>query len=130
MRPLILIVDDRPDGIELTKFALSELDYEFRTESVSTGERALDFLTTTEQLPALILLDLKMPGMGGIETLRRIRADDRVKDIPVVIVTSSILENDVHDGREAGASGFIHKPIKIAEFSRELDPYIRCWICK
>ena len=128
MDPLILIVDDRPDDVELTEMALSMLDCKFRTESATTGEKALDFLKTLEQLPALILLDLKMPGMGGIETLRRIRTKERLKHVPVVIVTCSTLESDVQKSREAGANGFIHKAIGISEFSEDLGRHVKRWI--
>ncbi len=128
MPSLILIVDDRPADVELAEMALSMLDCKFRTESVSTGEEALDFLSAAKQLPDLILLDLKMPGMGGIETLRRIRAEERLKNIPVVIVTCSILESDIQETREAGATGFIHKAIRITEFSEDLGRHVKCWI--
>ena len=125
---MILIIDDRSDSAHLTEMALAMLDPEIRTESVCTGEQALAFLRTTRELPALILLDLNMPGMNGIETLRQLRADERLKNIPVVIVTYSILESDVQEGREAGATGFIHKDIRLTEFSEELWRHIGCWI--
>ena len=130
MDPLILIVDDRHEDVELTQIALSMLDCGFRTESVFTGEQALDFLRTAEQLPALILLDLKLPGMGGIETLRRIRSDERMKNIPVVIVTCSILESDIQTTRELGATGYIHKAIRMQEFSDNLGRHVKCLIGK
>ncbi len=130
MRPFILIVDDRPADVELTEMALSMLDCEFRTESVFTGEQALDFLKAAKQLPDMILLDLKMPGMGGIETLRRIRADERLKNIPILIVTCSILESDIVTTREAGATGFVHKAIRIHEFSEDLGRHVKCVIGK
>lgn len=130
MQPLILIVDDRPEDVALTEMALSMLDCEVRTESVSTGEKALDFLKYAEQLPTLILLDLKMPGMGGVETLRRIRADKRLKDIAVIIVTCSLLESDRESTREAGATGFVYKAVRMNEFSEELGLHVKCRIAK
>lgn len=130
MPPLILIVDDRPDDILLTEMALSMLGCEIRTESVSTGEQALEFLRTAAERPAMILLDLKMPGMGGVETLRRIRADERLNDIPVVIVTCSTLENDKKAAHEAGATGFIYKAIRLNEFSKDLAHHVKCWMGK
>lgn len=130
MQPLVLIVDDRPEDVALTEMALSRLGCEFLTESASTGEQALDFLKTAAQLPVVILLDLKMPGMGGIETLRRIRADERLKNILVVIVTCSLLESDMKTIREAGATAFIHKAISIQEFSADLGRHLKCWVCK
>jgi two-component system response regulator len=130
MTPFILIVDDRPDDIVLTEMALSVPGREIRTESVSTGEGALEFLRTAPELPAMILLDLKMPGMGGLETLRRIRADARLKDIPVVIITCSTLESDIQAARLAGATGFVHKAIRLDEFSRDMEQHVKCWIGK
>lgn len=128
MDPLILIVDDRAEDVDLTEVALSMLGCKFRTESASTGEEALELLRAAEHLPAVILLDLKMPGIGGLETLRRIRADERLKSIPVVIATCSILESDAREAREAGATGFIHKAIRLDEFSRDLGRHLKCWI--
>ncbi len=126
MDPLILIVDDRQEDVWLTKTALEMAGCKFQSESVATGEEALDFLKTAEQLPALILLDLKMPGMGGIETLKSIRADERLKNIPVVIVTCSILESDIETTRELGATGFIQKAIRIHKFSEDLGHHVKC----
>lgn len=126
MDPLILIVDDRQEDVWLTETALEMTGCKFRTRSVATGEEALDFLNAAEQLPALILLDLKMPGMGGIAALKRIRGDERLKEIPVVAVTCSTLEDDVDESRKAGATGFIHKAISLNEFSRDLGRHVPC----
>ena len=128
MDPLIFIIDDRAEDVDLTEIALSMLGCKFRTESASTGEEALDLLRTAEHLPAVILLDLKMPGIGGLETLRRIRADERLKNIPVVIATCSTLLSDAREAREAGATGFVHKAIRLDEFSRDLSLHLKCWI--
>jgi CheY-like chemotaxis protein len=121
----ILIVDDSPVSVTLAELALSMIDRDIRTQSVSTGEKALEMLRTAQQLPAMILLDLEMPGMGGFETLRRIRADERLKAIPVVIVTSSTREIAGEEAREAGATGFVHKAIRLHEFSRDLEHHIK-----
>ncbi|OGW45702.1 MAG: hypothetical protein A2078_13205 [Nitrospirae bacterium GWC2_57_9] len=124
----VLIVDDNPDGILLTQIALSELVLDIRTETADSGENALRLLADAPDLPALILLDLKMPGIGGIETLRRIRADDRLKHIPVVIVTLSTLESDEVTARETGANGFVRKAIRNEEFSRDLEQQVRLYV--
>ena len=105
--------------------ALSMLDPEIRTESVSSGEHALAFLKTTPELPAMILLDLNMPGMDGIETLRQLRACDRGKNIPVVILTLSALESDVEAAREAGVTAFVQKAIRLHELSSDLEQQVR-----
>lgn len=124
---MILIVDDSSDGARLTEMALSMLDPEIRTASVSSGEQALAFLKTAAEGPAMILLDLNMPGMNGIETLRRIRDDEAFKDIPVVILTFSTLESDVEAAREAGAAGLIQKAIKLQELKDDLEHQVKSW---
>ena len=91
---MIFIVDDSPTDIELTTIALEATGREIRVRSALDGKSALAMLRNGLGVPALILLDLKMPGMSGIEVLREIRADDRLKEIPVVVVTSSALESD------------------------------------
>ena len=116
----ILIVDDNADALLLTEIALSMLSMKITTQTARSGEQALQMLNDGRELPSLILLDLKMPGMDGIETLRRIRGTARLMHIPVVIVTLSTLEQDEAAAREAGATGFLSKAIKIEEFSRDL----------
>jgi CheY-like chemotaxis protein len=120
----ILIVDDSPVSITLTEMALSMIDKDIRTECVFTGEGALEILKKTSQLPAVILLDLKMPGMGGIETLKRIRSDEHLKALPVIIVTSSTLESDIQETGDAGATGFVYKAISLRDFRQDLERYI------
>lgn len=125
MDSFILIVDDRQDDIALTELALSMIDENIRTRGVYSGEQALEFLRSADELPALILLDLKMPGIGGIEALRRIRADEQWKSIPVIVVTSSILESDGEVSQQAGATGFVHKAIRIEEYSKALAVHVK-----
>lgn len=125
MNSFILIVDDRQDDIALTELALSMIDEKIRTRGVFSGEQALELLMKDAELPGMILLDLKMPGIGGIETLRRIRSDERLKSIPVIVVTSSILESDGDVSRQAGATGFVHKAIRIEEYSRALAEHVQ-----
>ena len=91
---MMLIVDDSPTDIELTTIALEATGREISVCSTTDGESALAMLKNGHELPALILLDLKIPGMSGIEVLREIRADDRFREIPVVVVTSSSLESE------------------------------------
>ena len=116
----ILIIDDNLDDVEITKRTLSRMDRELKVETAPRGEVALELLRREEALPALILLDLKMPGMNGFDTLRKIRADERMKHIPVIIVTSSSLEEDEKAGCEAGADAFLHKAFDIDRFSGDL----------
>ena len=80
--------------------------------------------------PPLILLDLKMPGMGGIVVLRQIRADNRLREIPVVVVTSSALESDRAETIAAGANDYLAKPLSLHQFSKDLDSILHRWLPK
>ena len=125
MEPTILIVDDNPYDMEITKIALEEVGCEVKLETAFRGKDALAYLREGQDLPSLILLDLKMPGMSGIDTLRQIRADERLKHIPVIIVTSSSLEADEKEAYEAGANSFLHKAFSIDQFSGNLDDLLK-----
>ena len=117
----ILIVDDNPDDIEITRIALAEVGRREKLEAAMRGNLAMDRLCSGGELPALILLDLKMPGMSGIDTLRKIRADERLKHIPVIVVTSSSLGSDEKEAYEAGADSFLHKAFDIDQFGNNLN---------
>ena len=123
---MILIVDDSPTDIELTTIAIKATGREICVHSAMDGESALAMLRL-HSLPALILLDLKMPGMGGIEVLREIRADDRLRGLPVVVVTSSSLESDRADAIAAGASYYLQKPWSLDQFSKDLEYLLHRW---
>ena len=122
---MIFIVDDSPTDIELTRIALEATGREINVRSATDGKSALAMLRNGLGVPALILLDLKMPGMSGIEVLHEIRADDRLRNLPVVVVTSSALESDKTDSIAAGASDYIQKPLALAQFSKDLDSILR-----
>jgi two-component system response regulator len=118
---MIFIVDDSPTDIELTTIALEATGREIVVRFATDGKSALAMLRNGLRVPALILLDLKMPGMDGIEVLREIRTDDRLRDLPVVVVTSSALELDRADAFAAGASGYIQKPLALDQFGKDLE---------
>ena len=101
---MIFIVDDSPTDIELTTIALEATGREIDVRSATDGKSALAMLRNELGVPALILLDLKMPGMCGVEVLCEIRADDRLRGLPVVVVTTSSLESDRAEAIAAGAS--------------------------
>ncbi len=117
----ILIVDDSADDIEITKIALAEMGRSEKLEAALRGKTAIERLQGANELPALILLDLKMPGMSGIDTLRQIRGDARLKHIPVIVVTSSSLESDEKEAYDAGADCFLQKAIDIDQFGNSLN---------
>jgi CheY-like chemotaxis protein len=128
MDRLVLIVDDSPDGAMLTELAVSQLALGIRLQSVSSGKKAFEVLTSSGSLPDLVFLDLKMPGMDGIETLRLIRAEERLREVPVVITTLSSLESDEEEACRAGATAFIYKAIRFADFSRDIEQQVRQWV--
>jgi two-component system response regulator len=121
----ILLVEDNPDDEELTLRALRQSKLVNEVRVARDGAEALDVLFGSEPhagddsapLPGLILLDLKLPKLNGIDVLRRIRADDRTRWIPVVIMTSSSEEEDVIRSYESGANSYVRKPIQFAQFA-------------
>jgi len=125
---MILIVDDSPTDIELALIALEATGLAINVCSAPDGKSALAMLRNGDGLPALILLDLKMAGMNGIEVLREIRSDYRLRDIPVVVVTSSSLDSDRTEAVAAGASDYLQKPLALDQFSKELASILHRWL--
>lgn len=128
MTQTILIIDDSPDDIEIAQLAMTRIDRGLKVATALSGEAALKLLRSAKALPALILLDLKMPGMGGFDTLRKIRADERLQHLPVIIVTSSSLEADRQKGQETGADGFLHKAFDMDRFEKDLKSVLDRWL--
>jgi CheY-like chemotaxis protein len=119
----ILMVEDDPKDVELTLTALEE--YNLANEVVVTrdGEQALDYLycrgeykTRSSGNPAVMLLDLKLPKVDGLEVLRRIRADSRTRYLPVVILTSSLEQADLIESYRLGANSYLRKPVNFLDF--------------
>ncbi len=127
---MILIVDDSPTDIELAMIAIEATGREISVRSAPDGETALTILRNGHGLPALILLDLKMPGMGGIEVLHEIRADDSLRYLHVVVVTSSSLESDRTEAIAAGASDYLQKHMSLDQFSKDLESILHRWLPK
>lgn len=132
--PMILLVEDSPDDVELTRRALQKNKIRNPLIVVPDGAAALDFLFSEgeyaerpqEDLPHLVLLDLQLPKIGGLEVLRRVRADPRTALLPVVILTSSAEERDLVEGYRLGANSYIRKPVDFDQFTeavRELGLY-------
>lgn len=116
----ILLIDDSPDDIEITRRVLLKSGHPVKIVTALRGETALEYLRAGNGLPSLILLDLKMPCMGGIDVLRQIRSDNRLRNIPVAVVTSSSLESDEKNSYEAGADVFLQKDFDIDYFGKNL----------
>lgn len=125
--PQILIVDDDNDCVFLTKRALRKIRPSCIAEAAYDGNHAIDLLAKLDSLQ-LILLDLKLPGMGGIEILHFIKKQERLKRIPVIVVSSSSMEKDIQESYEAGAAKFIHKSLNFSEFTKSLQTVVDTYL--
>jgi CheY-like chemotaxis protein len=119
----ILVVEDDPRDVELTLTALDEYKLANEVLVARDGKEALDYLYCRERFasrpkenPAVILLDLKLPKVNGLEVLQAIRADDRLKMIPVVVLTSSHEERDMLESYKLGVNAYVVKPVDFHEF--------------
>lgn len=116
----ILLVDDNPDDIELTLRVLKNHRIANEIAIARDGVEAIEWLHGPEApsraLPSLVILDLKMPRMDGLEVLRQIRADPKTRTLPVVIMTTSREERDVVASYELGANSYVQKPVEFEEF--------------
>ena len=120
----MLLVEDNPDDEVLTLHALQENNILNRVVVARDGAEALDYLFGTgahvgrdlSEMPTVILLDLKLPKIDGLEVLRRLRADDRTRLLPVVILTTSQEDRDLLISYSLGANSYVHKPVDMNEF--------------
>ena len=120
----ILLVEDDPNDLELTTRVLNKLPWGQRVFAVRDGAEALEFLFGTgayarrnlRYRPRMILLDLKLPKVDGIEVLRRIKSDDRTRTIPTVVLTSSREERDIVESYELGVNSYVVKPVQFDQF--------------
>jgi two-component system response regulator len=133
---MILLVEDNPDDEALTLRALRKANVGNEVAVVRDGVEALDFLFATgghggrdtATMPQVILLDLKLPKVDGLEVLRRIRADERTKLLPVVILTSSDEEQDRIAGYALGANSYVRKPVDFAQFAEAVRQLGLYWL--
>ena len=133
---MILLVEDNPDDEALTLRALKKSHIGNEIFVVRDGAEALDFLFCTgtyadrnpHDMPQMILLDLKLPKMDGLEVLRRIRADERTRLLAVVILTSSNEEQDLLEGYKKGANSYIRKPVDFNQFAEAIHQLGLYWL--
>ncbi len=132
----ILLVEDNPTDAELTIRALKKENLTNKLVWVKDGEEALNFLFATgeyanrskDDLPKLVLLDLRMPKVDGLEVLQRIKADDRTRQIPVVILTSSKEDEDIVESYKLGVNSYVSKPVEFDEFTKAVSTLGLYWI--
>ena len=121
----ILLIEDSPDDADLTRMSLEQSGLLNPIVVAEDGVEAIEYLfgvgphqdRDSHETPALILLDIKMPRMDGIEVLKRIRADVRTRLLPVVILTTSREDVDLLRAYESGANAYVRKPVRLTEFS-------------
>ena len=126
--PVVLLVEDEPGDTRLMQLALKKTGLNIDLHCVADGNEALVFLKSRAVVrPDLILLDLKMPGMGGLETLQALKQEGDWRGIPVVIVTTSGLEADVAAAYRLGAAGFVPKPADLGAFMVAVETLCQYW---
>jgi two-component system, response regulator len=131
----ILLVEDNPNDVELTLRALQKQNLASKVFVVKDGAEALDFIFATgnysvrtiDDHPKVVLLDLKLPKVDGIEVLRKMKSDPRTKDVPVVMLTSSQEERDVIETYKLGVNSYIVKPVDFSNFVHAVSELALYW---
>jgi len=130
----ILLVEDNPDDVELTLLAFKKYNFSNEIIVARDGQEALDILfppkTKSEKskLPDIILLDLKLPKVSGLEVLKQIKAHPETKIIPVIVLTTSNEERDLRDSYRLGVNSYIRKPVKFNKFVEVIKQLGLYWI--
>jgi CheY-like chemotaxis protein len=133
---IILLVEDNADDVLLTERALKKSHILNQLAVATDGEEALDYLFGTgkwvgrdmNMMPEVVLLDINLPKIDGLEVLRRMRADKRTKLLPVVILTSSKEQRDLIDGYALGANSYIRKPVNFKQFTEAISQLGLYWL--
>jgi len=120
LKEAILIIEDNPINLKLVKVLLTTEGYEIHT--ASNAEEALNLLTTVK--PQLILMDIQLPRMDGLELTRQLKADPRYRDIRIVAITAYAMKNDEEKALAAGCDGYIAKPIDVTKFAETIAGYL------
>lgn len=134
-RKRILMAEDNPHDVELTLRVLRTNSIEVDVDVVEDGEEALDYLyrrngfkNRSEIDPAIILLDMKMPKLGGAEILQQIKSDERFKCLPAIMLTSSGEIQDIRTCYRLGANGYVIKPVDAKEFVQAIKDLMAFWL--
>jgi two-component system response regulator len=129
----ILLVEDNPNDVELTLHAFRRHNLANRVHVVRDGAEAIEYLLPDVENPAntkpkVVLLDLKLPKITGLEVLRRLKADERTRNIPVVVVTSSREDRDIITAYGLGVNSYVVKPVDFEQFSRAMQQLGMYWL--
>ncbi len=133
---MILVVEDNPDHLELTVLTLKEHGVTAEIAVARDGAQALDFLfgrgseagRDTQRQPSLILLDMKLPKLSGLDVLRSVRSNPLTALVPVVMLTSSSEQSDILACYQGGANGFVRKPVDFGDFTEKLNRVQAFWL--
>lgn len=133
----IILIEDNPADAEMTLAALGERNLANKVKHLKDGAEALDYIMenvncmaseAAKKCPKVILLDLKLPKIDGLEILRTVRSDKRTKDVPVVVLTSSNQDKDKIESYKLGVNSYIVKPVNFDEFSRAVAEIGCYWV--
>jgi len=124
----ILLVEDNPDDEKLTLRAMRQSDVPNIVVVAHDGAEALEYVLGSNRLPSLILLDLKLPKVSGLEVLEKIRSEHRTRTLPVVVLSSSDEERDILRSYQLGANSYIRKPVDFDEFIDSVRQLGQYWL--
>jgi two-component system response regulator len=132
----ILLIEDSMEDAELTKLALKKHKLGNNLVHLEDGAQALDFIfargnfadRSIFDIPKVILLDLNMPKIGGLEVIRQVKADERTKSIPIVVMTSSKEDQDIIESYKHGVNGYVVKPVGFEEFAKAVADLGMYWL--
>lgn len=124
----ILLVEDNPDDEKLIIRALRRNNIANDIQVAHNGEEALNILLSDVPLPTVVLLDIKLPKIDGLEVLRRLRASDRTRLLPIVVLTSSSEERDIIESYNLGANSYVRKPVEFDKFTEAVKHLGLYWV--